>query len=78
MLNLVLILDRKWRAKNVHGIGTKLVSNWGQNMSYKKSWQSFCREKMSMLTGLKVSSLACKCVFYRPEHNGKERETPWN
>ena len=25
-----------------------------------------------MLTGLKVSSLACKCVFYRPEHNDKE------
>ena len=21
-----------------------------------------------MLTGLKVSFLACKCVFYRPEH----------
>ena len=25
-----------------------------------------------MLTGLKVSSLTCKCVFYRPEHNTKE------
>ena len=24
-----------------------------------------------MLTGLKVSFLACKCVFYRPEHNAK-------
>ena len=24
-----------------------------------------------MLAGLKVSSLACKCVFYRPEHNAK-------
>ena len=24
-----------------------------------------------MLTGLKMSSLACKCVFYRPEHNVK-------
>ena len=24
-----------------------------------------------MLTGLKVSSLASKCVFYRPEHNAK-------
>ena len=24
-----------------------------------------------MLTGLKVSSLACKCVFYRPEQNAK-------
>ena len=26
---------------------------------------------MSMLTGLKVSSLPCKCAFYRPEHNEK-------
>ena len=25
-----------------------------------------------MLTGLKVSSLVCKCVFYRPEYNTKE------
>ena len=24
-----------------------------------------------MLTDLKVLSLACKCVFYRPEHNAK-------
>ena len=29
-----------------------------------------------MLTGLKVSSLACECVFYRPEPNGKGIE--WN
>ena len=27
---------------------------------------------MSMLTGLKVSSLACECVLYRPERNAKE------
>ena len=26
-----------------------------------------------MLTTLKVSSLACKCVFYRPEQNAMER-----
>ena len=24
-----------------------------------------------MLTGLKVPSLGCKCVFYRPEYNAK-------
>ena len=24
-----------------------------------------------MLKGLKVSSFACKCVFYRPEHDAK-------
>ena len=28
-----------------------------------------------MLTGLKVSPLACKCGFYRPEHNAKGE--PW-
>ena len=25
-----------------------------------------------MFTGLKVSSLVCKWIFYRPEHNAKE------
>ena len=30
-----------------------------------------------MLTGLKVSSLACKYVLYRPEHNVKVFEI-WN
>ena len=32
----------------------------------------FCRKRITMLTVLQVSSLACKCVFYRPEHNAKE------
>ena len=40
-------------------------------MLYTKSYQSLCRERISMLAGLKVPSLACKCVFYRPEHNAK-------
>ena len=37
-----------------------------------------------MLAGLKVSSLTCKCVFYRPELNAKagphgiEFCKPWN
>ena len=31
---------------------------------------------MSMLTGLKVSSFACKCVFYRPEHNARVERDP--
>ena len=30
-----------------------------------------CRKRISMLTGFKISSLAFKCVFYRPEHNEK-------
>ena len=28
-------------------------------------------KRISMLTGWKESSLACKCVFYRPEQNAK-------
>ena len=31
-----------------------------------------------MLTGLKVLSLAVKCVFYRPEHNAKGRSHELN
>ena len=30
-----------------------------------------------MLTGLNMSSLACKCVLYRPEHDSKGMGTPW-
>ena len=59
-----------------HRIRAKLVSNWERNMLYTKSQQIFCKKKMSMLTSLKVSSWACKCVFYRSEQNAKERETP--
>ena len=50
-----------------------LGPNWEQNMSYTISWQLLCRKMRSMTTGLKVSSLTCKCVFYRPGHNAKER-----
>ena len=58
---------------DAHGIGTKLASTWGQNMLYTKSYQVLCRKGMSMLTGLRVSSLAFKCVFYRTEHSAKGR-----
>ena len=40
-------------------------------MSYTKSLQVLHRKGISMLTDLKVSSLTCKCVFYRPELNAK-------
>ena len=50
----------------------------GQNRLYNESQQIFCRKKMSMLTGLKVSSLAYNYVFYRPEHNAKGKGTTWN
>ena len=32
---------------------------------------------MSVLTGLIVSYLACKCVFYKPQHV-TQRGDPWN
>ena len=38
----------------------------------------FCRKKMSVVTGMKVSPLACKCVFYKPEHKAKGGGTSWN
>ena len=31
-----------------------------------------------MLTGFKVSSLASKCVFYRPEHKANGGLVKWN
>ena len=62
----------------------KKKSNWEQSMFYTKSLQVLHRKGISMLTGLKVSSLTCKCVFYRPELNAKagphviEFCRPWN
>ena len=59
-------------------------SNWGQSMLYTKSLQVLNRKGISMLTALKMSSLTCKCVFYRPELNAKagphriEFSKPWN
>ena len=40
-------------------------------MLYAKSFKVLRRKGISMLTGLKVSSLTCRCVFYRPELNAK-------
>ena len=48
-------------------IGTKL----GTRHVYAKNLQVLHRKGISMLTALKVSSLTCKCVFYRPELNAK-------
>ena len=33
---------------------------------------------MSMLTGFKMSSVASKCVFYRPEHKANWGPLKWN
>ena len=51
----------------------KLISNWEENMIYTKNYQILSRKMISTLTGFKVSSLASKCVFYRPEHSAKRR-----
>ena len=40
----------------------------GQNRLYNESQQIFCRKKMSMLTGLKMSSLAYKCVTFTEQN----------
>ena len=47
--------------------------NWEQSMLYTKSLQVLRRKGISMLTGLKVSSLTRKFVFYGPELNAKAR-----
>ena len=56
----------------------KLYSSWdrdqigiksGTNILYTKSLQIFGRKAIYMLTGLKVSYMPCKYLFYRPEHD---------
>ena len=47
--------------------------NWyqiGSKIFYIPKLATFL-EKNIYVTGLKVPSYACKCVFYRPEHNPK-------
>ena len=41
-------------------------------MSYTKSYQILHKKRVSLLTSLKVSTLVCKCVFYRSEHNAEQ------
>ena len=48
-----------------------LVSNWEQCLIHTKNSQILYRKKVSMLTGLLMSSLAFKCAFYGPAHNTK-------
>ena len=42
-------------------------------MLYTKNLQVKQKKGTSMLTDLKVSSLTCKCVFYKPEPKLKGR-----
>ena len=53
----------------------RLAPNWyqiGNKIRYiLKVSKFYVEEKISMLPGLKVSSLASKLVFYRSEHNPK-------
>ena len=57
----------------VHDMWTKSLSNWEHNILCEKSSQILFIKRISMLTGLKVSSLVCKCVFYRAKRNAKRR-----
>ena len=41
-------------------------------MSYTKASKIYVQKRISILAGLTLSSLACKCVFYRPKHNARE------
>ena len=63
---LRLLLTPQFR---VHGIETKLESNW-EHVIYQKLANSN-RKMISMLTGLKVSSLACKCAFETSEQQAR-------
>ena len=49
----------------------QVISNWEGNTLYTKSKQMLCRKRISMLTGLNMSSLTYKYVFYRPGKNAK-------
>ena len=53
----------------------ELGPNWyqtGNKTCYiPKFQQILSRKRISVLTGLKVLSLTCNCVIYRPEHNAK-------
>ena len=63
----------------VHRIGATLVPNWEQSMLYTKSWQILCRKRIPTSTGLEISSLACKYVFYRLKHKFEDLEMQkWN
>ena len=44
----------------------------GSKRCYIPKWETILEKKDIYITGLKVSSYACKCVFWRPEHNAKE------
>ena len=48
-----------------------VISLWDRNQTGNMLVNFLFRKRISMLTGLKVSSLVRKCVFYRPELTGK-------
>ena len=46
-------------------------------MFYTKTCKFYVGKRISMLTGFKVSSLASKCVFYRPKHKANGGLVKW-
>ena len=53
------------------GLGPNWYQIGNKTFYIPKVSNFFCRKRISMLTSLKVLSLACKCVFYRREYNAK-------
>ena len=49
----------------VHEVGIKLVEQNWEHVIYQK------RADFNLSKDSKVSSLTCKCVFYRPKHNAE-------
>ena len=47
------------------GLGQNCIKSGAEHF---KSWHTFYRKRMSMLTDLEVWSLVRKSIFYRPEH----------
>ena len=51
--------------------GAKLVSTWEQNILYTQKLADFMLKKDIYGNSLKSVIFACKCLFYRPEHNAQ-------
>ena len=50
-------------------MGPSWCQIWSKTYYIPKVSNFYLEKRIPMLTDLKVSSLGCKCVFYRPNHN---------
>ena len=61
------------------GLGPNWYQIGNRTCHIQKISKFYVEKRISMLTGLKVSSFPCKYVFYRPERNANVKEgTPQN